>query len=153
NEWLLNLLAPVEKLAPDSVQYETTAYANPNARPVVLGRRLCAAVVVLEAAGLDHPQFRQSLEWCIGQVARRDDFRLFVLLDGVTPEEFRERYTRDTLLANLMDTVQVADQSSAHQVRSELAKYLERLGDIRDHALWRFLRIATTIALGSVAGL
>src|SRR5260221_687643 len=97
-------------LADQARVVELSTDALDQARPDA-GWPTCAAVITLQNAALRRGAYVEFLQTCIDQVSRRDEFRLYLLLDDVSAEQIRHsRPTSDDpaeqVLARLMDTVQ-----------------------------------------------
>jgi TIR domain len=143
---------------PRAVVFECTAFGGPERPQRDVGKapwhpRLRAAVLILERKGLGDAGYRRWIEWAIAQVACREVFRLYVLLDGMTLEEFDRLASPggDDVLARLRDTVQVTTAEQVEALRAHLLGYLERLDDLRDRALLRRLGQLATGVLGVLA--
>ncbi|MBI5222838.1 TIR domain-containing protein [Candidatus Micrarchaeota archaeon] len=114
--------------------------------------RLCAAIIIIEKDGLKNDDFRYWLNWCIENVADKDDFRLFVYLDNFAVEEIvRLANSGDKLLANLIDTVQLLESTTPEHLRDTLKSYLQKLDGLRDASIWRKLRVTSGVFMGRVA--
>jgi len=115
--------------------------------------QLCAVVFALESQGFKDRSYVDLLEWCIAQVATRDDFRLYVLLEGLTPEELDNVKPEESkeVRRRLIDTVQLTDIKEMNQISRHLIAYIKRLDETRKEAAWIRLRIAFSSMLGHIA--
>lgn len=119
--------------------------------------RLCAAILVIEREGLKNENFLYWANWCIKNVAAKEDFRLFLCLDDMTTEEIQARAELphespgNRLLADLVDTVQIPQPPTAEQLRYLLRSYLWDFDSIRAIALWRRLYLWIRVFIGRVA--
>ncbi len=140
------------------VTFERTAFGGQHPRyrdvgSVPTNSRLCSVVLVLERSGLSDNAYRHWAEWCINEVACRYTFRLFVRLQDLARGEFEQLAAPggDKLIGKLKDTVQVTEADGFGILRTHLARYLDRLDDIREIALRRRLSRITALALGRIA--
>ncbi len=114
--------------------------------------RLSAAILALEPGALDNPRMRHWTQWCIREVAARWDFRLFVHFHGMAADQLQRLAAEgDELLALLLDTIQIPEDTSPAVLSREVGQYLRRLGDVRALAAGRALRKRAAIALGRLA--
>ncbi len=123
----------------------------------------CAAVVALSGNSAGDGLFTSAVRALVEQSAARDDFRVYLLLDNLTAEQFHALAgSRIEPFDLLHDNIQLTaglrepDQSGAgpitDQVVASLAEMLASLRDIRDRANWRRIRVGAGIFAGRVAG-
>ncbi len=121
------------------------------------GSRASAAVVVLESAGLADPRYLEILRWGVRQVARREDFRLFLYAGDVGEGEFIRRAGlgegESAVLADLRDTVQLTTAADFGRACAALGTFVRRWQEIHDEAIWRALRLRGAVALGRAVAL
>lgn len=111
---------------------------------------LCAAILVLERAGLNDRDFQQLATFCMRRVVAVPDFRLLVYLHDISFEELRESH-HEPFIGDLFDTTQIADSPSLNQLRQTLVPYIREVEHIRAAARWRALRLNLAVVLGHVA--
>lgn len=111
----------------------------------------CAAILILEKAGVQHPAFRKWANILIQRAATSADFRLLVYLHDLTMEELREWSDREPMIAKLFDTTQIAESPSLEQLRRTLVPYVRRVERIQAEARWRKFRIRTAAPCGRLA--
>lgn len=138
--------------------YADTAFVSPVAaelaRELASRPGLCAAILVIEPEALQNPVYLEWATWCCREVAKRDDFRLFVRLDGIEMAEVVQRARQEGgLLADLRDTVQIADFPENDRLPEDLARYLADIGAIRDAANWRTAKTELATTAGALAAL
>ncbi|MFY9824201.1 MAG: toll/interleukin-1 receptor domain-containing protein [Thermoanaerobaculia bacterium] len=114
--------------------------------------QLCAIVVTLERRGLTDPGYLEFLRCCISLVARRDDFRLYVVPHDIALDELRTVASDEAreVLDQLKDTVQQVENTST--LCRSLGAYLGNLEEIRKRAAWRRLRLRARFVAGIAAG-
>jgi hypothetical protein len=95
---------------------------NPNMPE--LDQHLCAAIIVLERAGLNDLAFREFAIFCTRRVIVVPDFRLFVYLHDLTIDELRDLSDWEPFVAALFDTTQIAESPSLEQLRRTLVPYI-----------------------------
>ncbi len=134
--------------------------ANPDIDPLRRDQTLCAVVLAIEPAGLADERYRAAFAACLAQVAARDDFRLFVTLEGITDAELSRRADEekpDGLLRSLQDTVQLIPRANAAAAAADdewianLRTYLTHLQDVRRLAAWDRLAGSASRLLGYFA--
>lgn len=138
--------------------YADTAFVSPVAaelaRELASRPGLCAAILVIEPEALQNPIYLEWATWCCREVAKRDDFRLFVRLDGIEMAEVVQRACQEGgLLADLRDTVQIAASPVNDRLSEDLARYLADIGAIRDAANWRTAKTELATTAGALAAL
>ena len=101
----------------------------------------CAAILILEKAGIPDPAFQELAAVFMRRVMAVPDFRLLVYLHDLTMEELRGLSDRDRFIATLFDTTQIAQSPSLDQLRRTLVPYVRRVERIRAEALWRGFRL------------
>jgi hypothetical protein len=112
----------------------------------------CAAVVVLSPDGADDDVFARAVHAVVEQGAARDDFRVYVVLDGLTPEYFHDSANAGLpLFEYLRENVQLTSGLSADEAELPLAEYLTKLPETQSRTTWRRLRADASIAVGHVA--
>lgn len=111
----------------------------------------CAAILILEKAGVQHPAFRKWANLLIQRAATAADFRLLVYLHDLTIEELRELSDREPMIATLFDTTQIAESPSLEQLRRTLVPYVRRVERIQAEAMWRTFRMRTAAPCGRLA--
>ncbi len=114
-------------------------------------QHLCAAILVLEKAGLHDRTFQELAMACTQRVLAVPDFRLLVYLSDLTIDEFRDLADQEPFIATLFDTTQVVDLPSLAQLRRTLVPYVRRVEHIRAAAHWRALRLRLSGACGRLA--
>jgi hypothetical protein len=115
---------------------------------------LCAVILIIEEDGIKNEDFRYWANWCIGKVAAREDFRLFVCLHDLTIDKIKEHANQgDQLFDTLIDTVQLMESPTPDHLHGTLKKYLKELDDIQKAAFFRNLRLTTSIFMGKIAGI
>jgi tetratricopeptide (TPR) repeat protein len=114
-------------------------------------QHLCAAILVLEKAGLRDPAFHELAFACMRRVLDAPDFRLLVYLHDLTIDELRELADQEPLVATLFDTTQIAQLPSLEQLRRTLVPYVRHVEHIRASAHWRDLRLRLASVCGSLA--
>ncbi len=150
---------PTPRIRPNLLfDYADTAFVSPVAEELAreLANRpgLCAAILVIEPEALVNPLYIEWATWCCREVAKRDDFRLFVRLDGLEMAEVVQRArTESGLLADLRDTVQIAESPDNDRLPEDLAQYLADIGAIREAANWRAAKTELATAAGAIAAL
>ncbi len=121
-----------------------------------VGRATCAAVIALQNAALRRSAYLEFLQSCIEQVIRRDDFRLYLLLDDVSAEQiYHSRPTSDDpveqVLARLVDTVQFSAASTVETVANQVRGHVKALEESRRIAKWRRTRLSIAAIAARVA--
>ena len=121
-----------------------------------VGRVTCAAVITLQNAALRRSAYLEFLQSCIEQVIRRDDFRLYLLLDDVSAEQiYHSRPTSDDpveqVLARLVDTVQYSAASTVETVANQVRGHVKTLEESRRIAKWRRTRLSIAAIAARVA--
>ena len=112
----------------------------------------CAAVVVLSMDSANSDCFRRAVHGVVEQGAARDDFRVYLVLDGLTPAQFHEFAGVElTLFEYLRENIQLTNGLAIDEVESPLADYLARLRDVRSRAVWRRIGANTALSAGRVA--
>ena len=129
----LDDLARIERSA-----FERDARSSPSAPGDSM---LAAAVLVLEPLGLKDPKMRSAIDWCCRQVQQRDDFRLYLCVNGISAGELAKFAEADSLLRLLRDTVHMADQGNPELILPRLKEFLRGYEFSRASQRWRNLRL------------
>jgi len=104
----------------------------------------CAAIVVLSWAGTEDDQFTQAVNLALEESGFRDDFRIYIILDGITPAQFSESASLGwPLFEHLRENIQLTNGMTADEAGAPLSDYLSRLEDVQKRAAW--LQIGTSI--------
>lgn len=122
----------------------------------------CAAVVVLSRNSADDDLFTRAVHAIVERCAAGDDFRVYLILDDLTPEQFHElaglefplfEYLRENIQLGTgqQEDAQPTTGLSENEVEPSLADYLDKLRDVQSRAAWRRLKANTSISLGRVA--
>ena len=114
-------------------------------------QHLCAAILVLERAGLYDQNFQQLAIACMERVIAMPDFRLLLYLHDLTIDNLRELSDRMAFVALLFDTTQIAETPSLEQLRRTLVPYLRQVEHIRAAEKWRNIRPRLTVMCGHLA--
>lgn len=158
NDRLLALMESLQGQFPRKTLVSCVAFGSPESaqsvpEPIAEDARLCAAVVVVEPEGLSDEAFRYWAKWCMMNVARRPDFRMYVCLEGMNLDEFAARANSDELVADLLDTVQIAQSPTLDGLHVALVCFLQSLDDIRSAAHWRRTRLFLSDFVGRAASM
>ncbi len=134
----------------------SSACVSVDADRVVFGRRaepgdlkmrdpdsFIAVVAMLEGPDLCVPDYVEFLLHCASCVARRDDFRLYVITGGTEWRDLKAAGNSDAskLLQQLEDTVQILKNADPAAAGRDLCAFLEELEHIRRMSTWRRLRL------------
>ncbi len=111
----------------------------------------CAAILILEKAGVQDPLFREWATAFMQRTSIASDFRLLVYLHDLTMEELREWSDREPMIAMLFDTTQIAESPSLEQLRRTLVPYVRRVERIQAEAMWRVFRTRMATVCGHIA--
>lgn len=124
----------------------------PSTRRIADAENLTAVLFVVECDSLVQERFRHWIQWSIKKVIQREDFRVFVCLQGLTAENLMQMASgSDPLIADLLDTVQIP-MDAGYQVQiSELATFINSLPKIRENITYRRWQSAITATTGTVA--
>ena len=122
----------------------------------------CAAVVVLSRESADDDLFTRAVHAVVERCAAGDDFRVYLILDDLTPEQFHElagfgsplfEYLRENIQlgAGQQEEAQPTTGLNENEVEPSLADYLVKLSDLQSRAAWRRLKANTAVSVGHVA--
>lgn len=128
--------------------------ANPTQRNLCQpepDQHLCAAIIVLERAGLNDRAFQELTVFCMRRVIAMPDFRLFVYLHDLTIDELRDLSDREPFVAALFDTTQIAESPSLEQLRRTLVPYVRQVERIQAEVQWRDSRLRFARVCGNLA--
>ncbi len=120
-----------------------TAAAESGARtppPMEPGTSLCGAIFEISPAAMASQDFRYWLAWCINRACEASDFRLLVHLKDISEAVFVELATRDALVGELRDKVQMHRPDDLDSLEKDLRTHLLRLEMTRDATRWRRMR-------------
>jgi hypothetical protein len=121
-----------------------------------------AAVIVLSQDCADNDLFMRAVHAVVERGAACDDFRVYLVLDDLTPEQFHELVgIGQPLITYLLENIQIitglqgnADPTTGlteDAVEPSLADYLSKLRDVQSRASWRRLKSDTSILVSRVA--
>ena len=106
----------------------------------------CAAILILERDGLHDENYIQCIRKLCYLVSEREDFRLFVLLRGITAGEILSlSFSGDgwcDTLKDLLDTVQLSlEEENTDAICSSVINYLQEVNRIRDKSLFKKINV------------
>lgn len=122
-----------------------------NVRQPEPDQHLCAAILVIEKAGLNNQAFQEFTFKCIQRVITFPDFRLLVYLHDLNRDEFLELKEKYLFIKELFDTTQIAESPSFEQLRHTLVPYVRNVERIRAAAQWRDFRLKLAVICGSLS--
>ncbi len=114
-------------------------------------QHLCAAILMLEKAGLHDPDFQELAVACTRRMIAAPDFRLLVYLYDLTIDELRELSDKELFIATLFDTTQIAALPSLEQLRRTLVPYMRQVERISVAEHWIDMRLRLAVVCGNLA--
>lgn len=115
------------------------------------GQHLCAAILVLERAGIGDKGLQELAVLCIERVLARPDFRLLVYLDDLSVDDLRDMEESEPFIKTLFDTTQIAELPSLEQLRNTLVPFVRRVERIQATEWWRQFRLRAARVSGVIA--
>ena len=111
-----------------------------------------AIVLVVDPRVLNNPLFQRIARSGMEMVATRDDFRLFMDMSGIDRPAYSEAAGYGhPLLAELVELVQIGENTDRAAMLKDLAAFLQRVDRIAAIAAWRETRRMGSIGLGWAA--
>jgi hypothetical protein len=113
---------------------------------------LAAVLLVVEREAIPQESYRHWLQWNVERLSRHEDFRVFVCLRGMNRDDLMViAASPDTLIADILDTVQISNNSACPNQVTELISFVKALPHIRETLAYRHLRCGITSVTGTFA--
>jgi hypothetical protein len=141
-DFLATLGIDAVRVPPDAPDAETRI------RQHLADRRVHAAMTLLDAASLSSQALGRGVALCAHEADARDDFRLFVVLKGIGPDDVKAASVKE--ISNLQEIVQFVALDAIDAMKTDLGIYLGNLSRIVSAARVRWLKVHVAFLAGRV---